>query len=209
MTARPQPNQRGILGLQTAILGVILSLIAGLGVQTWRLHLAQLEAADLRTAQQIDRRQAAEALAIAHAEARRIEANHRALERAWITRHQEIAREAEDQARRTAAAAADARIAGDGLRHRAAQLAASSPATCPTPADPATTPSSPPTPSPATVLADVLGRLEEAGRQLAAVADARNIAGQACQQAYAALVSNPGVNPGVNDGQKPPEKRVP
>jgi hypothetical protein len=55
----------------------------------------------------------------------------------------------------------------------------------------------------------VLGRLEEAGRQLAEVADARGTAGQACQQAYAALVSNPGVNPGVNPGQKPPEKGVP
>jgi hypothetical protein len=34
------------------------------------------------------------------------------------------------------------------------------------------------------VLADVLGRLEEAGRELAAVADARGTAGAACQRAY-------------------------
>jgi len=211
MTPRPRQRQslRGLFGIELAILGVIASLIALAGVQTWRLHQAQLQAADMRTALQTDRRQAAEALAAAHAEARRIEANHRALEQAWTRKHQEIAREAEDQARRTAAAAADARIAGDGLRHRAAQLAASSPAACPAPADPPAAPSSPPTPSAAAVLADVLGRLEEAGRQLAEVADARGTAGQACQQAYAALVSNPGVNPGVNPGQKPPEKGVP
>ena len=169
---RPPLLQRGILSLQPALLAVILSLIALTGVQTWRLHRAQLQAAELRTAQQADRRQAAEALATAHAEARRIEANHRALEQAWIQRHQEIAREAQNQAQRTAAAAADARLAGDGLRQRAAALAASGTAACAAPADPAPAPSSPPAPSPAVVLADVLGRLEEDGRDLAEIADA-------------------------------------
>lgn len=189
--ARAHRPARGILSLQTAILGVILSLIALLGVQTWRLHQAQLLAADLRTALQTDRRQAAEALANAHAEARRIEANHRALEQAWTRKHQEIAREAEDQARRTAAAADSARIAGDGLRHRAAQLAASSAATCPTPADTPATPGSPPASHPAAVLAHVLGRLEEAGRELAEIADARGRTGAACERAYGALVVAP------------------
>jgi hypothetical protein len=192
MTPGPRQRQslRGLFGIELAILGVIAALIGLAGVQTWRLHQAQLQAADLRAAQQADRRQAAEALASAHAEARRIEANHRALEQAWITRHQEIAREAETQARRTAAAADGARIAGNGLRHRAAQLA-SSPATCPAPADTAAAPSSPPTSSPAAVLADVLGRLEEAGRQLAEVADARGRTGAACERAYGALVVEP------------------
>lgn len=191
MTPPPRHRQslRGILSLQTAILGVILSLIALLGVQTWRLHQAQLLAADLRTALQTDRRQAAEALANAHAEARRIEANHRSIEQAWIRKHREIALEAEDQARRTAAAADSARIAGDGLRHRAAQLAASSAATCPTPEDSPATPGSPPASHPAAVLAHVLGRLEEAGRQLAEIADARGAAGQACQQSYQSLLT--------------------
>ena len=194
MTTRPplRPSlrllQRGILSLQPALLALILSLIALTGVQTWRLHRAQLQAAELRIAQQADRRQAAEALATAHAEARRIEANHRALEQAWTQRHQEIAREAQHQARRTAAAAADARLAGDGLRQRAAALAASGPAACRAPADPAPAPSSPPAPSASAVLADVLGRLEEAGRQLAQVADARATAGKACQQAYQTLL---------------------
>jgi hypothetical protein len=39
------------------------------------------------------------------------------------------------------------------------------------------------------VLADVLGRLEEAGRELAQVADARGNAGAACQRAYQALLN--------------------
>jgi hypothetical protein len=39
------------------------------------------------------------------------------------------------------------------------------------------------------VLADVLGRLEEAGRELAAVADARGTAGTACERAYQALLN--------------------
>lgn len=190
-TAHALRRPRGLFGIELAILGVIAGLIGLAGVQTWRLHRAQLDLADTRTEQQAHRRQAAEALAIAHAEARRIEANHRAIEQAWIRKHQEIAREAEDQARRTAAAAADARIAGDGLRHRAAQLAASGPATCPAPTDPAAAPISPPTPSPAAVLADVLGRLEAAGRELAAVADARGRTGAACERAYEALVVGP------------------
>jgi hypothetical protein len=37
------------------------------------------------------------------------------------------------------------------------------------------------------VLADVLGRLEAAGRELAAIADARGAAGAACERAYEAL----------------------
>jgi hypothetical protein len=37
------------------------------------------------------------------------------------------------------------------------------------------------------VLADVLGRLEEAGRRLAATADERGIAGAACERSYDSL----------------------
>lgn len=181
---------RGLFGIELAILGVIAGLIGLAGVQTWRLHRAQLDLADMRTEQQAHRRQAAEALAIAHAEARRIQANHRAIEQAWIRKHQEIAREAEDQARRTAAAADGARIAGDGLRHRAAQLAASEPSTCPAPKDPVAAPGGPTANHPAAVLADVLGRLEAAGRELAAVADARGRTGAACEQAYEALLAD-------------------
>jgi hypothetical protein len=192
-----------------ALLGAILVALALAGVQTWRLQRAQLTAADLRTEIQAQRRQAAENRAQAVAASASAAAAYRSIEQAWITKHQEIALEAQTQARALDAARTAGRIAGDGLRHRADELAATAACPAPTPADPAPTPSSPPTPSPATVLADVLGRLEAAGRELAAVADARATSGQACQQAYAALVSNPGVNPGVNPGQKPPENRVP
>jgi hypothetical protein len=209
MTPRRYQGLRGLFGIELAILGVIAGLIALAGAQTWRLHSAQLTAADLRTELQAQSRRAAENLATAHAEALVLTAKHRAIEQAWIRKHQEIAREAENQARRTAADAGDARIAGDGLRYRADQLAASNPSTCPAAADPPAAPSSPPTPGAAAVLADVLGRLEEAGRQLAEVADARGRTGAACERAYAALVENAGVNPGVNPGQKPPENRVP
>lgn len=110
----------------------------------------------------------------------------RAIEAAWITKHQEIAREAEEQARRHAAAMAAGAVAGNGLRDRAASLAATA-TRCPAASDPTTAPSGPSAGSPAAVLADVLGRLETAGRELAAVADARGAAGAACERAYEAL----------------------
>lgn len=167
-----------------ALLACILLMLALAGVQSWRLHRAQLTAADLRTEIQAQRRQAAEDRAQAVAASASAAAAYRSIEQAWIQKHQEIARDAETQARALDAARAAGRIAGDGLRHRAQQLAATAACPAPTPADPATAPSSPPTPSAAAVLADVLGRLEEAGRELAAVADARGTAGAACQRAY-------------------------
>jgi uncharacterized protein YlxW (UPF0749 family) len=191
MTPRRYQGLRGLFGMELAILGVIAGLIGLAGAQTWRLHSAQLTAADLRTELQAQSRRAAENLATAHAEALMLTAKHRAIEQAWIRKHQEIAREAENQARRTAADAGDARIAGDGLRIRAHQHAAT--AACPAAA--ATSPnaasSGPPTTSPATVLANVLERLETAGRELAAIADARGTAGAACEKAYQALLTKP------------------
>lgn len=84
------------------------------------------------------------------------------------------------QARPAALRAAAA--AGDGLRLRAAELAASAaaPAADCTPAADASR-----------VLADVLGRLEEAGRRAAAIADERGDAGAACERAWDAM-SQPG-----------------
>ena len=170
-----------------ALLACILAALALAGVQTWRLQRVQLSAADLRTEIQAQRSRAAEDRAQAVAASARAAAAYRSIEQAWINKHQEIALEAQDQALRTAAAAAAAGIAGDGLRQRAAELAATAACPAPTAPGPAPTPSSPPTPSPAAVLADVLGRLEEAGRELAAVADARGTAGVACQKAYESL----------------------
>lgn len=203
MTPRRHQVLCGLFGIELAILGVIAGLIGLAGVQTWRLHSAQLTVADLRTELQAQRRLAAENLATAHAEALLLAAKHRAIEQAWIRKHQEIAREAEDQARRTAAAANGARIAGDGLRHRATQLAASATATCPASADTAAAPGSPPAHHPAAVLAHVLGRLEEAGRELAAVADARGGAGASCERAYEALLAGSVLPKSATEGVLP------
>ncbi len=158
------------------LLGAVLAALLLAGVQTWRLHSAQAAMAEHKSQVQADRARAAEA-------ARQTEANYRALEAAWIRKHQEVALEAEQNARKIAGAAAAGAVAGDGLRHRAASLAA----TCPTTADAPAADSGPPAPSPGVLLADVLGRLEAAGRELAAVADARGVAGQACERAYGAL----------------------
>lgn len=158
------------------MLGAILAALLLAGVQTSRLHRAELALAEHQAQAQAERARAAEA-------ARQAEANYRAIEQAWIRKHQEIAREAEDQARRLAAAAAAGAVAGDGLRHRATQLAAR----CPAPESPAPAEPGPPAAGPGALLADVLGRLEAAGRELAAIADARGAAGQACQRAYGAL----------------------
>ena len=83
------------------------------------------------------------------------------------------------QARRVAADRAGAAAAGDGLRQRAAAVAAR----CDTGAASAGTAAG----NPGAVLADVLGRLESAGRELAAVADERGVAGSACERAFDAL----------------------
>jgi hypothetical protein len=181
--------RHGFINLDHILLAVALLAFAVAAAQTWRLARSQLHAADLRSELQSQRRQAAEDRARATAAAASAAAAYRSLEQAWITKHQEIALEAQAQARRAAAAAADARVAGDGLRIRAHQLAAT--AACPAATNPTAASSGPPTTSPATVLANVLERLETAGRELAAIADARGTAGAACEKAYQALLTKP------------------
>jgi hypothetical protein len=99
-----------------ALLACILAALALAGVQTWRLQRAQLTAADLRTEIQAQRRQAAEDRAQAVAASASAAAAYRSIEQAWIHKHQEIARDAETQARALDAARTAGRIAGDGLR---------------------------------------------------------------------------------------------
>lgn len=163
-------------GVTRVMLGAILAVCLLACVQTWRLHHAKLAVVELEVQMQAERTRAAES-------ARQAEANYRAIESAWVRRHQEIAHEAEQNARRVATAAAAGAVAGDGLRHRATQLAAR----CPAPESAAPADPGPTAANPGAVLADVLGRLEAAGRELAAVADARGVAGQACERAYGAL----------------------
>jgi len=86
-------------------------------------------------------------------------------------------------ARRAAADRGAAAVAGVGLRVRAQAVAAACDSGASSGGDPA--------PGPGVLLADVLGRLEAAGRQLAATADERGNAGQACQDAYSAVKGSP------------------
>lgn len=94
--------------------------------------------------------------------------------------------EAQDAAHQARIAAeSDARAArasADRLRQRAAELAASCSASNPAPAA-----SSPAASAPGPVLADMLIRLEEAGREIAEESDRRRIAGIACERVYRAL----------------------
>ncbi|MCA3302447.1 MAG: hypothetical protein INF98_09780, partial [Roseomonas sp.] len=98
------------------MLAGILVALALAGVQTWRLQRAQLTAAELRTDLQAQRRQAAEDRAQAVAASASAAAAYRSIEQAWIHKHQEIAREAQDQTRALEAARAAGRLAADGLR---------------------------------------------------------------------------------------------
>lgn len=168
-------------GLITAIPGWLwATLLAGLmgisGKLALDLSAARLQAAQAVQAHDADRaRWAAEALAASE--------RNRALEARWTTAQEEIVRAANVQNTRIQLAQAAASAAGDGLRIRAA-TAASGCRASPT-SDAAA--SGPAAADAGTVLADVLGRLEAAGRELAEVADARGMAGAACQQAYGAL----------------------
>lgn len=170
----------------TLLWGVLCALLALAGAYGYLGKVeAERDAHRLRATlaeERADRAREREALA---AQALRESERARTLEAAWITKHQEIARDAETQARRHAQAAAAGAIAGNGLRDRAAQFAAA--ARCPAPEAAAPAAASASAPSPAAVLADVLGRVEAAGRELAAIADARGAAGAACQRAYEAL----------------------
>jgi hypothetical protein len=105
----------------------------------------------------------------------------RAEERRLALAHREIANEAERLARLSRDAAVRSAAAGDGLRERAAAVAAR----CDSPA--AARGAS--APDPGLLLADVLGRLEAAGRELAAESDRRGIAGSTCERAADALTA--------------------
>lgn len=100
-----------------------------------------------------------------------------------------LARKARDLAT-VGAAAADA--AGGRLRDRAATVAAA----CRRPAaDPAAVAAGPAASSPGDLLADVLGRLDAAGRLVAAYADAAAVNGEQCAADYQTLRSAPKENP--------------
>jgi hypothetical protein len=115
-----------------------------------------------------------------HAEqALRAETEARAEEQRRASAHQEIANESERLARMARDAAVRSAVAGDGLRQRAAAVAAR--------CDPAAAGSREASARAGLLLADVLGQMEAAGRELAAEADRRGIAGSTCERAYQSL----------------------
>ncbi len=143
---------------------------------------AQATLATERADREHERAQAALALTAAVEQARQTEAQ-------WRARHTEVQSHAENQIRVASADAARARSAADILRQRADVLGAQCAAERPGPGtDPADAPAGQTTTGPGAVLADLLGRLAQTAAELAAVADARGGAGQACVQAYGALM---------------------
>lgn len=163
-----------------ALGGVAAAAIVAAGVQTVRLNAAQHTLADLRVAiAEEHEREAREAAAASEAA--------REVERLRQSEIKEIVDEAQDRTRAAGLDAAAARAAGDGLRIRAAAAAASGhPPAC----DPGAPPPGPPADDYAQLLADVLGRVGERAVELAAIADARGIAGQACERAYDSLTKD-------------------
>ena len=115
--------------------------------------------------------------AAAEREAEQAQAREAAFRAALITQT-EAADAAQQAARRARADSAAAGRAADGLREHVQALAGQCAAA---PADSASGA------GPGTVLADMLGRLEAAGRELAAEADRARIAGHLCERAYDAL----------------------
>lgn len=111
-------------------------------------------------------------------------AMHRALVETTrrLTAQQEAADAAETAASAARADAIAAAGVADRLRRHAARLAASAGA-----CNPSSAAVSPAASAPAVVLADMLGRLEARGRELAAESDRRGIAGTECQRRYQAL----------------------
>jgi hypothetical protein len=194
--------------LLTPVLGVAATGLAALTLAFWlqlqnanRANVVlQADIATTAAAHATHRAAWADERAALAAAAQQATDRARAIETDWRSRHDQIQADTTAQlaaARRDAAAA---RSTGDRLRDHvralAQQCSAPGPATAardpaaPTAAaNPAAARPGPPTPDPGLVLADLLSRMDAAGRELAAVADARGTAGQACQRAYDALTT--------------------
>ncbi len=167
-----------IPGLALKLTAAALALsLAALGTQSWRLRGAHLELAQ-------QARQHAEQMARLNAAAVDAEQLARSEE---VRRVQAIAEIVHQQAQRAARAEADAAraaVAARGLRERAAALAAGGGGA---PGDPAAAAECAPARAAGVVLADVLGSVEQRGREAAAALDRAHGAGSACEAAFDAL----------------------
>jgi len=158
-------------------------LFAGRSAAERDLARAESRLSAERAARERERADAAVALAEATEQARQTEAQ-------WRARHQEVQAHAQTKARAAATDAARARDAIDSLQRRAEIIAAQ----CANP----TRDSAAPDPSfagrgqaaadPGAVLAQLLRGVTQAAAELAALADARGVAGTACERAYEATM---------------------
>ena len=169
------------------------ALVASLAANVWLfvgrsaterdLARAESRLSAERAARERERADAAVALAEATEQARQTEAQ-------WRARHQEVQAHAQTKARAAAADAARARDAIDGLQRRAEAIVAQ----CANP----TRDSAAPDPSfagrgaaaqdPGAMLAKLLRGLTQTAAELAAIADARGVAGTACERAYETML---------------------
>lgn len=136
---------------------LIVAASAAAGIQTWRLEHFRSEVAAERMQAAIDQEQRT---------------------RATVTKQSEADRNAATRTARTRIDLDRAAVAGDGLRQRAASLAAVGSAAAGQRCSPNEA---------ARMLADVLGSLEARGRAVAEYADRCDTALAACQQSYRAL----------------------
>jgi hypothetical protein len=149
-----------------------LAMASAIGVQTWRVHSAQAELAKVQQARDKDTAEREKA-------ARDAERTARATERRLAADHLENINEAERLAARMRDNAAAAAVSGAGLRERARAVAAR----CDRgPEAAAAADTGTPATGAGVLLADVLGSMESAGRQLALEADKRRVAGLTCER---------------------------
>jgi hypothetical protein len=154
-----------------------LAMASAIGVQTLRVHSAQAELAKAQSARD---KQTADREKVA----RDAERQARVEERRLAAANLESVNEAERLAARMRDHAAAAAAAGGGMLERARALAAR----CDRRPEAATTAAaSAPATGAGDLFADVLGRMDAHGRQLAAAADQARIAGSACERAYMSL----------------------
>ena len=153
-----------------------LAMVVAVLLQELRVQVAQRQGASA-VAELADYR-----LQVAERD-RRAEAAAREEERRRKTEVDRITGEANDQAEQARADAAVADQRADSLQQQVARLLASRGATCSAIA----AQGSPPARDAAVLLAEVLSRMEQAGRELAKEADRRGVAGRACEQYAAAL----------------------
>lgn len=166
----------GNVGLYVAA-GLLALGLSAFGVQTWRLHSAETDAATARS-------RYAEQEALLSARALEAEQREREKEKDWAKRQQEITDATNQKLAAAAAAASAADASASSLRDRVATLARAGRRAC---GDTSIASRGAAAPDAIGVLADVLGRADARAGLLASVADQRGVRGEACERAYESL----------------------